>query len=391
MRPIAPPFPNETAFFCRFFKDIGSYRDEDNRPLHEVDFRAEQSADSYSTCPFRDSREGYLINRAALHQIAAKWKDVLAGLQFFTSLSEGRHKECVLGLGRAWHVSLAVMFSPIYLFHRAKQPLADGGLPVEIAGLFKILLDVPTTIDLMFMKSPSDDFQDPKAIQRFADNYLILLNGEYACAGPPTLIDEVIELLYDKPDIALDNPFRRFFPDVPEFLEFVDHMTRQYVVAIYYQLATMFAMECAFGELSRLGLYTPLVIRDDHKFSAYERRRRIALSAMTNSDMRETALTAFAQQIKEESHRSFSAESFEISQALLQSQQFLREVSHLSPREILVAHREYQVQVGHFLRSCRRNIEDSIGAQGLFDEQMIAERLDCPPAQQLAEILDSFR
>jgi hypothetical protein len=42
MRTVAPPFPNEDAFYCRFFTEVGSYLDAANRRLHEVDFRAEE-------------------------------------------------------------------------------------------------------------------------------------------------------------------------------------------------------------------------------------------------------------------------------------------------------------------------------------------------------------
>ena len=70
----APAYSSKNAAFFRLFTDISGLLDEKERRLYDVGFRDEQSPDNFQPCKYSDSRQGLLINQAALHEIIAEWE-----------------------------------------------------------------------------------------------------------------------------------------------------------------------------------------------------------------------------------------------------------------------------------------------------------------------------
>ncbi len=279
MKTYAPAFKNDDAFFCRFFIEIGSYLDKANRRLHEVDFRTEEGEGAFSKCPFQDSRKGYLINKSALKQIMSEWDNVLDGIHFFSSLFSIDNEE-EINLARAWRISMTSMFSPLYLFKK-NNGIKNGELDTSISGVFKIMLDVPTTIDLMIIKGAKNKASKSfgklisNHIQQFADETTILLNGDYACAGSPALINNVTDILFKHPNniINTNDIYINNFSNLIEFKNFSYLMSSQYIINIMYLLVTMYSMEIIYK-------YHNIDYTDNQNIlslSAYERRRLIAL------------------------------------------------------------------------------------------------------------------
>lgn len=364
MERFAPPYPNDDAFFCRFFTEVSSLRDAAGRPLHEVDFR--EQGDAYVRCPFHDSRRGYLMNRAALTQITGEWSEILSGIRFYSSLFHGAPD-----FARAWRISLSTMFAPLYLVHRAKAPYADGALPTPISGVFKIMLDVPTTMDLMVIDRRADGILHeigshlPAEIQRYADSTSILLNGEYACAGAPGLIENTLGILFADipPGDSRSGVFAEAFAEEEEFLAFCYLMSTQYVAGLLYLFSTMLAMERAFSQLGAAH-----GAPDGERLSAYERRRRIALEALTTSPpARSALLRRFASLVADEGcWRGSSADRLGLESLLDDSALFIGRLEGASPSAIVSAHQAYQQTVEQTLRLLQRKIADCIGATQMF-------------------------
>lgn len=374
MLPIAPAYPNEDAFYCRFFTEVGSYLDAANRRLHEVDFRAEENEGAFSICPFRDSRHGLLMNKAALTQITGEWNEVIQGIKFYTSLFETENGKN-LDLARAWRISLASMFAPLYLYRRGHESFANGTLPTPVSGVFKIMLDVPTTMDLMFIRGHDSDIAQssdktmPRQIQEFADKNLILLNGEYACAGSPGLIDNVVSILFEnhKNDASDYGVYKRYFKEPQEFRNFVYYMSNQYIVGTMYLLATMTTMEKAFAQLQDVGLYQAAAHEAQGPLSAYERRRRIALDVMKEPANHESVLNQLASLVKDESHWKVDANGrFRISAPLAITVDFLKKTENADAELIADLHRNYQAEIETCLSISQKMAESSIGANGVF-------------------------
>jgi hypothetical protein len=394
MKLVAPAFPNENSFYCRFFAEVGSYLDEDQRRLHEVDFRHDSTADSYGKCPFADSRRGYVMNKAALRQIASQWDNIVAGVHFFAALA-GRMLDDELALERAWRITMMTMFAPLYLVKRRIAPVADGSLPVALAGVFKIMLDVPTTIDLMVLTAarPHDTNWNWRDIRDFADKNLILLNGEYACAGSPALMDEVLRPLFGEPEAERDSSsplFRSYLPDRREFLVFVHYMSCQYLAAFVYQLTTARAMELAFTELMQSGAFIPHTEVEESRPSAYERRRRIALRALIQANESGEIFAPFGRLAKHGERGSSSADPYSAVLDFLEtSRSFLESVADATAPEVSHLHRRYQAEFRGWLELHQPRIEAAIGATRLFSAGPFFGPSPLLPCALLANIIES--
>lgn len=387
MKPIAPAFPNNDAFYCRFFAEVGSYTDAAQRRLHEVDFREEEGEAAYRRCPFHDSRKDYLINNAALKQITSEWKDIKQGATFFASLFD---QDSERDMARAWRITLGSMFAPLYLFHRASEPYANGSLPTPVSGVFKIMLDVPTTIDLMFLRNTHDvtglaPKDAAKTIRDFADTTGILLNGDYACAGSPNLIDDINGVLFEDRQADVGG-WGKFFSNTEEFKRFSYLMSAQYVIGLMYLMATAVSMEAAFGCLEADGRKPDLAtVEHEDRLSAYERRRRIMLDALANPADREAAVTRFFDLVKDPAKWGISDEQHPGLKTSLESTlTFLSGVEGKSPEAISDAHTVYAEIIKQTVAQSQNLISATIGASDLFDGSV---RFVGQPEQDPARIL----
>jgi hypothetical protein len=279
-RPVAPPIPNETSFYLRFFKSISGVRDDAGRPLHEVDFREQLSNDDTKPCPYPGSRRGYQMNQSALRVIANDWRRIRAGLTLLTTEISLEPFEREAGT-LMWARSLLPMFVPLYALRTAAHTGADITLPTDVSGLFKVMLDVPTTVDLMLVEQwsaaePCDlAGYSPEAIAAYAERKGILNNGEWTCAGPPGLISELLVLLRPaRADNDGDASSLTTLLSPEDFEAFATPTIRQYALSQAFQVCTTFVMERAFARAGNYGGYVP---PPDGKLTAYERRRRIVI------------------------------------------------------------------------------------------------------------------
>jgi hypothetical protein len=278
-RHYGPAFPNDAAFFLRFMLPVGSMTDETGRPLHEVDFRDEIPTTEYSPSRFSDSRGGYLINNVAFRQMASVWDDILA----IARALGGREQDDPNGpneeaLARLWRSCLAAMFLPVYLIGRPGSPLFAQPLPIRFGALFKVVLDLPTTLDLLLIDGGrvmrdgrASDEALAESIIDFADKEGILLNGRYACAGPQRLMMQLIcAFLRGDPGDLDETTVPGIEPE--NYRYFCDLMSAQYVVGYWFGLAYGLSSD-ALHRLDPAAREEPLPSFPE----AYERRRRFAL------------------------------------------------------------------------------------------------------------------
>lgn len=276
--PVAPPVPSETSFYLRFFAEVASIRDRAGRPLHEVDFRAEIGVSGVRRCPYAGSRLGRKMNWEALRVIAAEWSAIVGTMWFLRRAVPVREE--LLGAGEcAWTRALLPMFLPIYICLKGERR-SSTEVDTVVSGLFKVMLDVPTTLDLMLASEwagGSTTDYTPSAVAEYAERTRILNNGEWTCAGPPGLIQEVLEPVceeHEEEGTSANSPFschRQI--DLDEFGRFASMMARQYALSQAFQVGTAFAMERVFAQLDAMA--DP---KHRRPWSAYERRRRIFLS-----------------------------------------------------------------------------------------------------------------
>ncbi len=393
MKPVAPAFPNDDSFYCRFFTEVGPYQDAAGRHLHEVDFR--EGGETFKKCPFHDSRKGYLINQAALKQIGSEWPQILQGIKYFTSLYEVQDEQNA-NLARSWRISLASMFAPLYLFHRKENAYANGQLPTSVSGVFKIMLDMPTTLDLMFEEGHDRNVasgvgvETAKSIQEFANKHLILLNGKYACAGPPGMIDEVSSILFQNLKFADDQfgEWNDYFYDREQFQSFCYGMTNQYVMGLMFQMATMISMESAFEKLEAQGQIIPSLGNEDENYlSAYERRRRFTLNIVKNPSNFEGVLNQFSKLVKEPSAWNTSVENtYPVDACLDVCMDFVSKALNAAPQQTSAMHAQYSAKVKSLVALTQKDIGAVLGTEGAFPKEILLGRISETPASLLQRL-----
>lgn len=393
---LAPSFPNDDSFFCRFFLNVGAYKDAADRHLHEVDFRAEEQPEAFKACPFHDSRKGYLMNFSALKQIMSEWPDIKAGMGFFSKMHPV-DRAAQTDVARAWRITLATMFAPMYLTHRQQAPYAHGTLPTNVSGLFKIMLDVPTTIDLMMLgdartSSALCGAEAMVAIRDFADTQKILLNTDYACAGSPKLMDDINVAMFavDGGDQDGHEAWRRIFPDTDHFQSFAYLMTVQYAISQMYQIATALSMEDAFKKAAAKNIDISFTRgENEERLSAYERRRRYMLAAVSAPGAGLKALETYSALAADGKAWGSAVKTppalkkcFDLSGALLASLQGRDEV------EILQDYEEYSQSIEAEIKGLQKTISDFIGAPDLFPATLtFVKEADKAPHRILRDVL----
>lgn len=278
--PVAPPVPNDTAFYCRFFEQLSDIRDDGGRPLHEVEFREELMTVHTRRCPYPGSRHGRLMNAPALRLVGKEMPSIRAGLQFLVGASRLDMVASDAGV-LIWARTLLPMFVPLYLLRKAHLARHSMTLPTDASALFKVMLDVSTTIDLMLARDwgaavPAEaDAYSPSAIAAYAEESGILNNSEWTCAAPPGMIADLLEFL--SPTSGRQAYGVSSISDLIEPSEYEAFglvMTRQYALSQAFQAATAFVMEHAFS-LDVVDARRPHTVV--LPLSAYETRRRIVL------------------------------------------------------------------------------------------------------------------
>lgn len=355
--PTGPPIPNDTAFYLRFFCEVASIRDQAGRPLHEVDFREEIRSDGVRSCPYAGSRHGRKMNWEALRIIAGEWHEIVESMRFL--VREVRIEQTYKGGGiEVWARSLLPMFLPVFL-RRKRGPGPEAlELTTALSGLFKVMLDVPTTLDLMLAgewTGMASVGYSVKEIADYAEGADILNNGEWTCAGPPGLIDEVLEPVCEESleshgmSQCLDTEV-----DPDEFGAFASVMIRQYALSQAFQVATAFLMEKAFtqiaegraAETKRPGL-----------LSAYERRRRILLALCRDAPSCGRVIGGYAQ-IASAIDRAQGAEAVE---ALAVEMLEVTRAADLTPLEILEAQFGVEESIRVAVMELQREADATLG------------------------------
>ena len=189
--------------------DVNDLLDEDGRPIGEI--RAGESVRHsvktvYAMCPYSGSRSRapHLINSSAVDQVISNWTKILGILEYVRMgcIAESSHSPALIELARTSAVALAV---PAYLLYSDPCRLPSGSIPVFIAaahkmsaGLFGLCKN--RLLSQVALGNKYKEVTDSSAtLYRYAEESGALLSrtGLEACAGPPSLIVEALELLAD--------------------------------------------------------------------------------------------------------------------------------------------------------------------------------------------------
>ncbi len=200
-------FPTGKNYRRVLLADVNDLLDEDGRPIGEI--RASESVrrnvrTAYVLCPYSGSRSRALrlMNSSALDQVLSNWPSVLGLLEYVRTgcISESSHPSPLIELARTAAVALAV---PAYLLYREPCRLPSLSIPSSVAaahkmcaGLFGICKN--RLLSQVAQGSKYEEVTESTAsLYRYAEESGALLSrtGVEACAGPPHLMIEALDLL----------------------------------------------------------------------------------------------------------------------------------------------------------------------------------------------------
>lgn len=187
--------------------DIQS-RDEEGRPLSEGKTPPHLLKDvpmEMAECPYTGSRHKHFLpmNVSALKQMNAHWSEVLTGLRVMGSIFCGDGEQVNL---RDFHTCVvACSMLPSYLFYRSSNPYPNGKLPASVAAIYKVAIGMIGSLEVMLTRGLiTGEFNahtqiTPELVISFADREGMFIGAHEVCAGPPSMMREVVVAMCERP------------------------------------------------------------------------------------------------------------------------------------------------------------------------------------------------
>ncbi|MEL6344299.1 MAG: hypothetical protein AAFV53_14365 [Myxococcota bacterium] len=155
--------------------------DEDGRPLGE-----HASPDAYAVsprderpCPYRDERQGQVMNAAALRQVRVNWPTIR------TTLCDWATPNATVR--QAWMVTLAATMAPMMTPAGCPVPVAWSAMYKTCIG-FHQLLTFLILAEAAAAETPLSALATPEEFQRWLSREGWLVGQTQVCAGPAAMI-----------------------------------------------------------------------------------------------------------------------------------------------------------------------------------------------------------
>lgn len=212
--------------------DVNDVLDEDGRPIGEIraSARVRRSVETaYVMCPYPGSRSQrpQLMNASALTAVTQHWPAVLGVLHAarLASIDPPNGPARLLDIARTTATVLAL---PAFLLHSRRLPSSSRHVPAFVAAAHKTAAGLFGLAKNCLLSRVAEGqphgrvVESATSLHRYAEESGILRSrtGIEACAGPPHLMREVLELLVDgtcrtQPD---PRPLRALIGDLAELV-----------------------------------------------------------------------------------------------------------------------------------------------------------------------------
>src|SRR5512140_43913 len=184
----------------------------------------------WKTCGYAGSRyhDDMPMNMTALRSMIAHWKPVLRAtllfreefLRRYPPLPDGRWK-----LGEVNFVSSGVLALVAFQVMRWRNPVQNGDLDPVLSSLFRVIDGVRMVTAHMLDLYERPMFHDtpiaPKDVTDAAEREDQYRSGRGVCAGPQSMIDELLATLMDgKPVEGSAEPLGPWTADIPQALDY---------------------------------------------------------------------------------------------------------------------------------------------------------------------------
>jgi hypothetical protein len=180
-------------------------RDASGRPLGELNApRAVRQAAraSLRACPYADSRAGLPMNATALASVRAEWPWILESVRALRAAWGARHPRTPdpIDLPNLWSFSAAVLALPLFLLRTGRA--RDGAIPVEVAGLFKVMQGVYVSCWQQWITAPNaEERPTAEALTERVFATRILHNAKFGrvCPASRAMIHELFDATTSSP------------------------------------------------------------------------------------------------------------------------------------------------------------------------------------------------
>lgn len=184
----------------------------------------------YKTCGYAGTR--YLdemgMNMTALRSMLAHWKPVLRATLLFREEFLRRYPQYPDGrwkLGDLHFMTSGVLALPAIQTMRWRNPVPNGELDPVLSSLFRVIDGIRMVsaymLDLYERPMVHDTPVVPRDISGAAEREDQYRSGRGVCAGPPAMIDELIETVMNgKPVAGTDGQPGPWTSDIPQALDY---------------------------------------------------------------------------------------------------------------------------------------------------------------------------
>jgi hypothetical protein len=195
----------------------------------------------YKTCGYAGTRylDDMPMNMTALRSMLAHWKPVLRATLLFRDEFLRRYPQYPDGrwkVGDLHFMTSGVLALPAIQTMRWQNPVPNGELDPVLSSLFRVIDGVRMVSSYMLDLYERPMFHDspvgPRDISGAAEREDQYRSGRGVCAGPPAMIDELIETVMDgKPVAGTDGQPGPWISDIPQALDYA-LLGRQLAAAI---------------------------------------------------------------------------------------------------------------------------------------------------------------
>jgi hypothetical protein len=322
---------------------IGAYKDDQGRPIGERNAPAEAMKGVplvLRECPYRDSRFKHELpmNVSALKQVRQYWLPVLDDVRALRHEYLERYPCSPPDMLDLWKMSRMITVVPTYLARRRRAQFTTGQIPAEIAALYKIVLGVYQTFDVMLVQATiaGQDIHmqvTPALMIRHIEAQKLFVSPHGVCGGPMPMVEEILSVvIYGTGDEENASEIKEFIAPLDEFFEYSALETLLQLAKYIYLVNSYNMAEEFFAKVSDLR-------REPWGQDDATARRLERLSGLAADYQPNTKITQMLRQIPREYREELLTNlfkvlnSYEYEQLQTESIELLRRPAHSAARD----------------------------------------------------------
>lgn len=224
-----------------FFKDplysLGDFKDDEGRPIGERNASPEGLKDVplvLKECPYKDHRfkHEFPMNVSALKQINQHWDAVIDDVhtlrhEFLERYPAATDPPDMLHL---WKLTRMICVLPAYLVREPQHQLGSGQVPAEIAALYKVVLGVYQTFDVILMQATIAGYNldkqvTPALMLNLVEAQKLFVSPHGVCAGPTFMVEEILSvIIYGKENAQnASTRIKECIGSMDDFFDYYSH------------------------------------------------------------------------------------------------------------------------------------------------------------------------